>query len=286
MKILHKIENETRDDERAYYHTCNTSFKNCVIEGPADGESAFKESREVAFEKCLFKLRYPLWHVTDTEVNGCEFEVSARAPLWYLNGGKINSTIINGVKALRECVNVDISDSQIDSVEFGWKNKDLKIENTTVKSEYFLFGTEKGKLSKVTLDGKYSFQYTKGLKLSNCVLNTKDAFWHSKNVTVKNSVINGEYLGWYSENLTLINCVITGTQPLCYCKKLKLINCEMKDADLAFEYSDVKAEINGRVDSVKNPEKGYIIADDFGEVIRENSVRELKCRIEKREAKK
>ena len=99
------------------------------------------------------------------------------------------------------------------------------------------------------------------VEISNCILDTKDAFWHSKNVTVRDSIIKGEYLAWFSDGLTLINCKIIGTQPLCYCKNLKLINCTMEDTDLSFEYSDVDAQINGYVESIKiqNQEKLLLI---------------------------
>lgn len=112
------------------------------------------------------------------------------------------------------------------------------------------------------------------LEIENSVLDTKDAFWHSKNVTVKDSVVKGEYLAWFSDGLTLINCKIIGTQPLCYCRNLKLINCEMEGTDLAFEYSDVEADIKGHVDSIKNPKSGTIIVDSVGEIIREQSIME------------
>ena len=48
---------------------------------------------------------------------------------------------------------------------------------------------------------------------------------------------------------------------------LPIANC-----DLAFEYSDVYAEITGHVDSVKNPRSGKIILDHVGEIIREDPV--------------
>lgn len=123
-------------------------------------------------------------------------------------------------------------------------------------------------LENVDFDGKYSFQYVKGMIISNCRLDTKDAFWHTVDVTVKDSVLKGEYLGWYSKNLTLIRCKIVGTQPLCYCSGLRLIDCETKGCDLAFEYSDVEAEIRGGIDSIKNVRSGYVNADSIGEVIR------------------
>lgn len=127
--------------------------------------------------------------------------------------------------------------------------------------------------------GKYSFQYVENLEITNSVLNTKDAFWHSKNVIVKDSVVKGEYLAWFSEGLTLINCKIIGTQPLCYCSNLKLINCEMEDTDLAFEYSDVEADIKGHVESIKNPKSGMIVVDSVGEIIREQSIMETMGKI-------
>lgn len=99
------------------------------------------------------------------------------------------------------------------------------------------------RLSGVRLSGKYSFQYTRNAEIRDCLLDTKDAFWHAKNIVVRDSVVNGEYLGWYSDGLTLINCSIQGTQPFCYCKNLKLVGCVTKSADLAFEYSDVQADI-------------------------------------------
>ena len=89
-------------------------------------------------------------------------------------------------------------------------------------------------------------------------------------MTVKNGTIDGEYLGWYSDGLTLENCRITGTQPLCYCRNLRLVNCELHGADLAFEKSDVTAEITTPVISVKNPYSGTITAPAIGQIIRDD----------------
>ncbi len=88
----------------------------------------------------------------------------------------------------------------------------------------------------------------------------------------------GEYLGWYSENLTLENCTITGTQPLCYCKNLRLINCRTKDCDLAFEKSDVTAEITGDIVSIKNPKSGKIIISGDYTLI-DDGTQKTECKI-------
>ena len=105
-----------------------------------------------------------------------------------------------------------------------------------------------------------SFQYCRNIEIRNAVIDTKDAFWNTENVTVYDSVIKGQYLGWHSKNLRLVNCRLSGTQPLCYADGLVLDNCEMADdCDLAFEYSDVNATVNGVIASVKNPRSGVIM---------------------------
>jgi hypothetical protein len=118
-----------------------------------------------------------------------------------------------------------------------------------------------------SLKGKYSFQYIENSVFENCNFDTKDAFWHAKNIVVRNSIVKGEYLAWYSENITFENCTIIGTQPLCYCKGLKLINCKMINCDLSFERSEVEADIEGYILSVKNVYDGYVHADSIGEII-------------------
>jgi len=66
------------------------------------------------------------------------------------------------------------------------------------------------------------------------------------------------------------------------CKDLRLMDCTMEDCDLSFEYSDVQAEIIGKVDSVKNPLSGRIVADSFGEIITDGSVKDCRCEIVRR----
>ena len=273
------IENKTFDEERALYNLKDGLVKNCTFAGPKDGESVLKESRNIKVIDSKFSLRYPLWHVQKYELISSELDENTRAPIWYSNDGIIDKCNIKGVKLLRECNNIKISNSDIDSREFGWKCNDIQLNNSNIVSEYIFLDSKNVKLDNVKFIGKYSFQYMENVEISNCILDTKDAFWHSKNVTVRDSIIKGEYLAWFSDGLTLINCKIIGTQPLCYCKNLKLINCTMGDTDLSFEYSDVDAQINGYVDSIKNPKSGKIIVDSVGKIIKEDSIMDNNCNI-------
>lgn len=261
------IENKSFDGERALYDTHELLIKNCSFDGPADGESAVKESGNIKAEHCFFNLRYPFWHDQKLTITNSEMTSGCRAALWYSNHVNISNTKLHGIKALRECSDVAIQNCDIISPEFGWSVQKICMEDTTAVSEYFMMRSENLTFRQVQLQGKYSFQYIKNAVFEDCVFDTKDAFWHGENITVRNSTIKGQYLAWYSNGLTLINCKIIGTQPFCYCKNLKLINCEMIETDLAFEKSQVEAEIITKIDSVKNPLSGRITAPDIGEVI-------------------
>ena len=279
------IKNQTFDEERALYNLTDGVVDSCVFAGPADGESVLKESRNIEVVNTKFSLRYPLWHVKNFKLHASNMDELTRAALWYCTDGEISECEMTGVKAVRECENIRIFDSNIVSAEFGWKSKGVTLTNSSIVAEYLFLDSEDIKLQDVIMKGKYSFQYVKNLTIENSVLDTKDAFWHSKNVVVKNSIIKGEYLAWFSDGLTLINCKISGTQPLCYCKNLKLIDCEMTGCDLSFEYSDVEATIIGHVDSVKNPKSGTITLDSVGEIIKEHPVIECTGKVIIRESK-
>lgn len=266
------IAHETHDEERALYGLGNVCLNDITFDGPADGESALKECRDICIIDSRFSLRYPLWHTTGFSLQNVQMDEKTRAAIWYARHGRIANSMIGGIKAVRECTDISIDGSMIDSAEFGWMCHDLRLSNTTLNSEYPFFHSTNVSLDNVTMTGKYSFQYVEGLTIQNSVLDTKDAFWHAHNVTVRNSVIRGEYLGWYSDGLTLINCRIEGTQPLCYAKNLTMIDCEMVGCDLAFEYSDVNATITGHVDSIKNPRSGMIFVDSVGQIVRDGSV--------------
>ena len=263
--------NQTFDEERALYGKKGVKLIDCRFDGPADGESAMKESCDIEVENCFFNLRYPFWHDERVRVQKAELTELCRAALWYSRDIHISHSQLHGIKALRECADVTIENSDIVSPEFGWSVRNITMRQTTVQSEYFMLRSEGLHFDHVTLQGKYSFQYVNDAEFTDCELNTKDAFWHAKNVTVKNSVIRGEYLAWYSENLTLVDCTIIGTQPFCYCKGLKLINCRMIDTDLAFEKSEVEAEITTVVDSIKNPKSGTIKVAGVKEVIMDDA---------------
>ena len=221
------IDEKQFDEERALYHLEDTCVQSCVFAGPEDGESVLKEARNIEVADCQFSLRYPMWHVKGFSMSGSTMDELTRAALWYADHGKIANSTLGGIKAVRECNDIQLENCEIISQEFGWKCSDITLSDSSITSEYIFLDSKNVKLNHVKMKGKYSFQYM--------------------------------------ENLEIIDC---------YCKDLKLINCTMEDTDLAFEYSDVDADVRGNVVSIKNPKSGKIIVDSVGEIIREDPVME------------
>lgn len=279
-----KIVGQVFDEERALYHLLHMDVEDCVFAGPADGESVLKEARDIGLENCSFSLRYPLWHVEGFRMANSCMDEKTRAAIWYAREAEITDCRLEGIKAVRECQEIQIKNSHILSPEFGWMSEKITLQDSDIVSEYLFLYSKDVFLNRVKMQGKYSFQYMENLEIKDSELDTKDAFWHSKNVTVTNCLVKGEYLGWFSEGLTLIDCKIIGTQPLCYCKDLKLIHCTMEETDLSFEYSEVEADIRGHVVSIKNPKSGKIIVDSVGETIWEDPVMECHGEIVIRDA--
>ena len=264
---MERYEALTLDEERALYGLNGAEVVRCKFEGPADGESALKECRNVHLTDCDLKLRYPLWHVSGGSMTDCRMTDTCRAALWYDDNLTLRNCDFGGIKALRECRNMVIEGGTGNSTEFGWMCHDLRVRDFALTSEYPFLHTTDSAFDGFRLKGKYSFQYVKNIVMRNCYLDTKDAFWHAENVTVYDSVVKGEYLAWYASNIRFVRCKIIGTQPLCYCKGLILEDCTMEACDLSFENSEVVATVSGHIDSVKNPVKGSITADSIGEII-------------------
>lgn len=275
-----RIENRTYDEERALYGCEDVVLNHCSFDGPADGESALKEGKRIEADRCLFNLRYPLWHDEDVKITNSVMTKLCRAALWYSSEIDIEDTKFQGIKALRECQKIRLKRCDVGSEEFGWFVREAEFLDCSIQGEYCMLRSSGLRLKNVHLDGKYSFQYIEDAIFEDCEFDTKDAFWHARNVVVRNSVVRGEYLAWYCENVTFENCHIIGTQPLCYCKNLKLVNCGMTDTDLSFEKSEVEATVKTPVVSIKNPRSGHIYVPSVGEIIRddENALGEVVIR--------
>ena len=237
----------------------------------ADGESPLKESANIELYDCLFEWKYPLWYGRNISVRNCTLFATARAGVWYTDDIAFEDCVIESPKNFRRCRGVKLKNITFSSAqETLWSCRQVRMENVTANGDYFTMNSEDIEADGFTLTGNYAFDGAKNVVIRNAKMLTRDAFWNSENVTVYDSHIYGEYLGWNAKNLTLVNCTVESLQGMCYAENLVMENCRLLNTTLAFEYSSVRADILGRVDSVKNPVSGKIVADDFGEIIVES----------------
>lgn len=256
---MEKIDQSFYSGERPLFKAKDLIIENTVF---GEGESPLKESKNIELKNSIFKWKYPLWYASDITANNCFWENMARAGVWYSNNLNITDCAIDAPKNFRRCKNLNLKNvSFSNAAETLWHCDKVNIENCTAKGDYFFMNSKNIKADNLTLYGNYSFDGVENAEIRNSKLLSKDAFWNSKNITVYDSFVSGEYLGWNAENLTLINCTVESLQGMCYINNLVMKNCRLINTTLAFEYSDVDAEIIGKIDSVLNPKSGVIRAE-------------------------
>lgn len=261
------VQDKVLAGERASFMAHNTHFENCRFE---KGESPLKETRKLEITGCTFGWKYPLWYGSRISVDHTHWEFMARAGVWYTNDLTVSDCVVDAPKNFRRCKRIRLENVQIPNAqETLWWNKHVTLRHIQAKGDYFCMNSDHVKVSDLTLDGNYPFDGCKDVEVRDSVLMSKDAFWNCRNVTIYNSVIEGEYLAWNSDHVTLVGCTIKSLQGLCYVRHLTLKNCRLEGTSLAFEYSDVNAEIIDSIDSVINPSSGIIRAPRIGELIME-----------------
>lgn len=250
------------------------------------GESSLKECSGIEAIDCEFNGKYPFWHNENFLIKNCIFREGARAAIWYARNLHMVHTLVEAPKMFRDMDTLKLEHVQLPNAqETLWRCNHVELNHVDAdKGDYIFMHGSDIQINHFRLTGNYSFQYCRNVEIRNAEIHSKDAFWNTENVTVYDSILDGEYLGWHSKNLRLVNCLISGTQPLCYATNLIMENCTMTDdADLAFEYATLQADIRGPVHSVKNPAGGRIIADSYGEIVLDSHCRQPgSCSIETR----
>lgn len=75
------VSNKNFDEERALYGSRGLIVENCSFDGPADGESALKESNDIAVYNCYCNLRYPFWHIHNLRIRDTKMTSMPRCDL-------------------------------------------------------------------------------------------------------------------------------------------------------------------------------------------------------------
>ena len=255
--------------ERSLFASQGATIKNVTF---GEGESPLKESRHLNISDTIFKWKYPLWYCEDIKIKNSILETMARSGIWYTKNLRMTNCTLQAPKLFRHCQQVSLQQVYFaDAAETLWTCQQVQLQDVQGHGDYFGMNSQDVQMDHVQIVGNYAFDGGQNITAQHCTFVSKDAFWNCRNVTLTDCTLNGEYLGWNTENLTLINCTIESNQGLCYIKHLTLKNCRLLQTDLAFEYcSDIQAEINSDIISVKNPISGVIQAHYIGEIIQDD----------------
>ena len=174
----------------------------------------------------------------------------------------------DGESPLKECENLEISDSffnlryhlwhlknsTVDNCEFTdksrapfWYTKNTKLTNSMIKGIKFLrecddidisysdfFSPEFGwqnrhlKMNNCYVESEYPFLHSTDLEIDNLRMNGKYSFQYVDNATIRNSYLVTKDAFWHTNNVTVIDSVIDGEYLGWYSRNLKFINCHIK----------------------------------------------------------
>lgn len=280
------IENMEFGGERPLYCQHDLLLDGVTIHA---GESSLKETSNIIARNCRFEGKYPFWCCDGFTIRNCHFTEGGRAALWYSRNLLMEDTLVEAPKMFREMDGIKLRNVRIPNAgETLWHCSNIDIKDMEAsKADYIFMHCRDIYIENLRLQGNYSFQWARNIEIHNSVLDTKDAFWEAENVTVYDSRITGEFMAWHSRNVRFVRCHLDGSQPLCYADGLVLEDCTFgPEADLAFEYSDVRADIKGDIVSVKNPRSGYINVDGSAEIILDGNIKApADCKINVKEKK-
>lgn len=260
-----EVRNEYYTGERSLFNQKELNITNTIF---GNGESPLKECNNIQLNDSTFEWKYPLWYGNNIKADGCTWAEMARAGVWYTDNIDVKNALIEAPKNFRRCKNISLINVFMpNAAETLWNCDGVMLENVNAKGDYFAMNSKNMSINDFKLAGNYPFDGVENVTIHNAKMLSKDAFWNSNNVTVYDSYINGEYLGWNSKNLTFVNCTIESLQGMCYINNLVMKNCTLINTTLAFEYSSVDVEINGKVDSIINPSSGIIKAGSIEKLI-------------------
>lgn len=265
MKQMKLLKQGYYTGERVLYHEEDLMIEDATFDA---GESPLKECRNIEIKNSIFKWKYPLWYCHRIRIDESTILDTARSGIWYTEDIQIRQSIIEAPKTFRRSKQIDLKQVYLPNAdETLWNCEDITLEQVSAKGNYFGMNAQNVKITDFQLDGNYAFDGGKHIEIHRAKMLSKDSFWNCEDVTIYDSLIIGEYLGWNSKNITLINCTIDSLQGMCYMENLKLVNCKLLNTNLTFEFSTVDAVVTSKIDSVKNPISGHIVAKEIGEII-------------------
>lgn len=225
----------------------------------------------VLVQNSIFAVERPLVGAVKTIISMCDFDQTTRGTLSDSNRIVVQHCVFEGADSLSACERVHLHESEIYGYGLARDCKRLKLTSVIVEGVDAFLNCSNLAAWNLSVAGDGAFRHLENSLITGSIINGDDVLAYAKNVTLRDCVITGRRIGWMAQDLTFINCTIVGEAPLCRGREINVIDCRMLLADMAFEYSEIEASINGHINSVINPLSGTILADTVGTVLNGNA---------------
>lgn len=225
----------------------------------------------VLVQNSIFAVERPLACADRTVINNCDFDDLTRGALCDASRVVVQHAVFEGNDTLAAGERIHVHDSEVYGHGFARDTTKIKLTSVSVEGADAFCNCSRLAAWNLSVAGNGAFRHLSNALICGSIINGDDALAYADNVTLRDCVINGSRIGWRARDLTLINCTLIGAAPLCRAHEVNVIDCRMLLADMAFEYSDVQAAVDGHINSVINPLSGTVIADTVGDVFVGNS---------------
>lgn len=186
---MRHIHHETFDQERALYGQRDIQVTDCSFDGPADGESAFKEGAniqalrecgQVTLRDCDIVSPEFGWSVHDITMDHC----TAESEYFMMRSTNLRFTDVTfrGKYSFQYIEDAIFDNCRFDTKDAFWHAKNVVVRNSVVKGEYLAWYCENVTFEHCTIIGTQPLCYCKGLKLVDCRMEDTDLAFEKSDV--------------------------------------------------------------------------------------------------------
>lgn len=163
-----------------------------------------------------------------------------------------NVTIHTGESALKECRNIEVSDSRFEGKYPFWHTNGFVVKNClfTEGARAALWYSQNLQMTDTRVEAPKMFRDMDGIVLENVQLpNAQETFWHCRNVALRQvQADKADYLFMHSENIRIDNYNHNGGYSFQYCKNIEIHNAVINSKDAFWNTENVTvydSELNG-----------------------------------------
>ena len=155
--------------------------------------------------------------------------------LYHIHDTRIeNSTFENGESPLKECKNIELSESIFKWKYPLWYSENIKVENSILldTARSGIWYTKNIEMKDCFIEAPKTFRRAEGIYLENCRMpNAEETLWSCRDIKIKSLDARGNYFCMNSENIEIENLTLDGNYAFDGAKNIVIKNAKMLSKD-------------------------------------------------------